>query len=127
MDKQDDHDEKLENVSDGDDCVDFGGESNLPPPPTLTPEAECRLWRKVDIRLMPILTVMYLLSFMDRGELYEYHRTSAIWRLSCFIGNIGEGFMNICGGNLSVIGWTQETQNYRALRASFISLETNIT
>ena len=21
-----------------------------------------------------------------------------------FIGNIGEGFMNICGGNLSVIG-----------------------
>lgn len=49
------------------DDVDFGGERSLPPPPTLTPEQESRLWRKVDLRLMPILTLMYLFSYMDRG------------------------------------------------------------
>lgn len=36
-------------------------------PPALSAEDERRLWRKVDLRLMPILSVMYLLSFMDRG------------------------------------------------------------
>ncbi|PPR02802.1 hypothetical protein CVT26_009588 [Gymnopilus dilepis] len=50
------------------DNVDFGGESSLPPPPTLTAEEERKLWRKVDLRLMPILSLMYLLSFMDRGN-----------------------------------------------------------
>ncbi|KJA21329.1 hypothetical protein HYPSUDRAFT_140840 [Hypholoma sublateritium FD-334 SS-4] len=48
--------------------VDFGGESKLPPPPTLTEEEERKLWRKVDLRLMPILSLMYLLSFLDRGN-----------------------------------------------------------
>ncbi|KIJ64861.1 hypothetical protein HYDPIDRAFT_40046 [Hydnomerulius pinastri MD-312] len=38
-------------------------------PPMLTPEQEKRLWRKVDLRLMPILSLMYLLSFMDRGNI----------------------------------------------------------
>ncbi|PPQ68016.1 hypothetical protein CVT24_002925 [Panaeolus cyanescens] len=51
------------------DDVDFGGESSLPPPPTLTPEEERKLWRKIDIRLMPILSLMYLLSFLDRGNI----------------------------------------------------------
>lgn len=36
-------------------------------PPALTPEQEKQLWRKLDLRLMPILSVMYLLAFMDRG------------------------------------------------------------
>jgi len=36
-------------------------------PPTLTAEEERRLWRKIDLRLLPILAIMYLLSFMDRG------------------------------------------------------------
>ena len=36
-------------------------------PRALSPEAEKRLWRKVDLRLMPILSAMYLLAFMDRG------------------------------------------------------------
>ena len=62
--------EKLDNVSDD---IDFGGESSLPPPPILTPEDECRLYRKIDIRLMPILALMYLLCFMDRGESHEYY------------------------------------------------------
>lgn len=48
----------------------FGGEASLPPPPQLTEEEEKKLWRKVDARLMPILALLYLLSFMDRGGLY---------------------------------------------------------
>ncbi|KAF9044938.1 MFS general substrate transporter [Panaeolus papilionaceus] len=51
------------------DDVDFGGESTLPPPPVLTPEEERKLWRKIDLRLMPILSLMYLLSFLDRGNI----------------------------------------------------------
>ncbi|KAG1735896.1 MFS general substrate transporter [Suillus paluster] len=37
--------------------------------PTLTPEQERKLWRKIDLRLMPILSLMYLLSFLDRGNI----------------------------------------------------------
>ncbi|KAI0033011.1 MFS general substrate transporter [Vararia minispora EC-137] len=48
--------------------VDFGGDTGLPPPPTLTPAQEKALYRKVDTRLMPILAIMYLLSFLDRGN-----------------------------------------------------------
>jgi hypothetical protein len=47
--------------------IDFLGESSLPPPPILTEAEEKRLWRKIDMRLMPILALMYLL-FMDRGS-----------------------------------------------------------
>lgn len=47
---------------------DFGGESSLPAPPALSAEEEMRLWRKIDLRLMPILSLMYLFSFMDRGQ-----------------------------------------------------------
>ncbi|KAJ7045902.1 MFS general substrate transporter [Mycena alexandri] len=49
--------------------LDFGGDSLLPPPPTLDDEQERKLWRKVDLRLMPILSLMYLLSFLDRGNI----------------------------------------------------------
>ncbi|KAI9457539.1 MFS general substrate transporter [Boletus coccyginus] len=38
-------------------------------PCALSPEDEKRLWRKVDLRLMPILSAMYLFSFMDRGNI----------------------------------------------------------
>ncbi|KAI0708284.1 MFS general substrate transporter [Earliella scabrosa] len=37
--------------------------------PTLTSEQERRLWRKIDIRLMPIVSAMYLCSFLDRGNI----------------------------------------------------------
>ena len=37
--------------------------------PDLTQQEERRLWRKVDMRLMPIMTVMYLCSFVDRGNI----------------------------------------------------------
>ncbi|KZV75075.1 MFS general substrate transporter [Peniophora sp. CONT] len=55
--------------SDSVSVTDFGGDSTLPPPPVLTPAEEKALYRKVDMRLMPILTVMYLLSFLDRGNI----------------------------------------------------------
>ncbi|KIM80617.1 hypothetical protein PILCRDRAFT_789396 [Piloderma croceum F 1598] len=48
--------------------IDFGGDSKLPPPPQLTAEQEKKLWRKIDMRLMPILSLMYLTSFLDRGN-----------------------------------------------------------
>lgn len=51
--------------------LDFGGESSLPPPPTLTVKEERLLWRKIDLRLMPILSLMYLLSFLDRGARFR--------------------------------------------------------
>ncbi|KAK7027995.1 hypothetical protein VNI00_015081 [Paramarasmius palmivorus] len=41
----------------------------LAAPPTLTEEEERKLWRKIDRRLMPILCLMYLMSFLDRGNI----------------------------------------------------------
>ncbi|EKM57338.1 uncharacterized protein PHACADRAFT_160834 [Phanerochaete carnosa HHB-10118-sp] len=49
--------------------LEFGGDNKLPPPPKLTPEQEAKLYRKVDLWLMPILTIMYLFSFLDRGNI----------------------------------------------------------
>lgn len=42
-------------------------DSEMTPPPRLTPEEERRVYRKIDMRLLPILTLMYLASFLDRG------------------------------------------------------------
>ncbi|CCL99899.1 uncharacterized protein FIBRA_01924 [Fibroporia radiculosa] len=39
------------------------------PTPALSLEQQKRLWRKIDVKIMPILTVMYLFSFMDRGNI----------------------------------------------------------
>ncbi|KAG0694942.1 MFS general substrate transporter [Suillus ampliporus] len=43
--------------------------SNLKNMPMLTPEQEKKLWRKVDLRLMPILGLMFLLASLDRGNI----------------------------------------------------------
>ncbi|KAK1226954.1 hypothetical protein PQX77_010022 [Marasmius sp. AFHP31] len=43
--------------------------SSVSPPPKLTEEQEAKLWRKIDRRLMPILCLMYLMSFLDRGNI----------------------------------------------------------
>ena len=43
------------------------GDATLPPAPTLTPDQQRKLYRKLDLRLMPILSVMYLLASMDGG------------------------------------------------------------
>lgn len=37
-------------------------------PPELTPAQERKLWRKMDLRLLPILAFIYLMAFMDRGD-----------------------------------------------------------
>ena len=47
--------------------ADLGGDSTLPPPPDLSPEQERSLWWKIDLRLLPILSLTYLMSFLDRG------------------------------------------------------------
>ncbi|KAF7358572.1 hypothetical protein MSAN_01195400 [Mycena sanguinolenta] len=63
-------DSQLEDVkvkTSSEEDFDFGGESTLPPPPILSAEEERKLWRKIDLKLMPILTLMYLMSFLDRG------------------------------------------------------------
>ncbi|EIW53158.1 MFS general substrate transporter [Trametes versicolor FP-101664 SS1] len=45
------------------------GEDGLPPPPAYTAEEERRLWRKIDMRIIPIATLMYLVSYLDRGNI----------------------------------------------------------
>ncbi|KAI6130587.1 MFS general substrate transporter [Pisolithus croceorrhizus] len=37
-------------------------------PVNLDPERERKLWRKIDFRLVPMISFMYLFSFMDRGN-----------------------------------------------------------
>ena len=41
-------------------------DQTLPLPPKLSPEEESKLWLKLDLRLLPILGLMYLMSYMDR-------------------------------------------------------------
>ncbi|KAH9846723.1 MFS general substrate transporter [Lenzites betulinus] len=41
----------------------------LPPPPILSAEEERRLWRKIDTRLIPVATLLYLVSYLDRGNI----------------------------------------------------------
>ncbi|KAK0433430.1 MFS general substrate transporter [Armillaria borealis] len=63
--------ELVENSKDGAvQAIDnFSGEATLPPPPAFAEEQEKKLWRKIDLRLMPILSLMYLFSFLDRGNI----------------------------------------------------------
>ncbi|TFK86322.1 MFS general substrate transporter [Polyporus arcularius HHB13444] len=56
-------------VSLGPDTVIYGGEDKLPPPPDLTAGEERRLWRKIDMRFMPTMTMLYLVSFLDRSNI----------------------------------------------------------
>ncbi|KAG2141396.1 MFS general substrate transporter [Suillus bovinus] len=37
--------------------------------PVLTLEQEKKLWRKIDLRIMPMLSLMYLLAFLDRSNI----------------------------------------------------------
>jgi hypothetical protein len=38
-------------------------------PPTYTPEIELQILRKMDIRLLPMLAILYFLAFLDRGNI----------------------------------------------------------
>ena len=55
---------------------DASGVEGTPPCPDLTPEQQKRAYRKVDLRLLPILTIMYLASFLDRGACYSIQSES---------------------------------------------------
>ncbi|KAH9835021.1 uncharacterized protein C8Q71DRAFT_137660 [Rhodofomes roseus] len=44
-------------------------EDDLLSAPTLSPAEQKKLWRKVDIRIVPILSVMYLCCYLDRGNI----------------------------------------------------------
>lgn len=76
---RDSHDEKGTVDTHDSAGFDFGGETSLPPPPTLTEAEEIKLYRKIDLRLMPILALLYLLSFIDRGDdQFYYYRVLLI-------------------------------------------------
>ncbi|RPD60527.1 MFS general substrate transporter [Lentinus tigrinus ALCF2SS1-6] len=45
------------------------GHDSTTRPPALTRREQKQLWRKVDLRLMPTVAVMYLFSFMDRANI----------------------------------------------------------
>ncbi|KAI9068188.1 MFS general substrate transporter [Trametes sanguinea] len=47
----------------------YDGRDELPPPPPLTEAEERRIWRKIDVRLLPMLTVMYLVASLDRSNI----------------------------------------------------------
>jgi sugar phosphate permease len=38
-------------------------------PPTLSPTEEAKVWRKIDIRLMPMFALLYLFAFLDRANI----------------------------------------------------------
>ena len=44
-------------------------DNERPLPPTLTPEQERKLWSTIDRRLLPILTLLYICSFLDRSNI----------------------------------------------------------
>ena len=55
----------------------------------LSSEEERKLWQKIDIRLLPIISFMYLWSFMDRGEQFvAFQPQTCVYMLPT--GNIGE-------------------------------------
>ncbi|KAI5118654.1 hypothetical protein M0805_002574 [Coniferiporia weirii] len=66
--------------------VDFGGDSSLPPPPVLIAEQEKQLYRKIDYRLMPILSLIYLCSFLDRGNIGNAKLAGLVTQLN-LVGN----------------------------------------
>ncbi|KAK1223196.1 hypothetical protein PQX77_013935 [Marasmius sp. AFHP31] len=73
------------------DARDSVSTSSVAPPPELTEEQEAKLWSKIDRRLMPILCLMYLMSFLDRGNIgvfagYESLEILTIFNLQA-IGN----------------------------------------
>lgn len=59
----------VENMKDvGEDNDRMTGKANEDgPAPILSPAETRRLLRKIDCRVIPILAILYLLSFLDRG------------------------------------------------------------
>ncbi|KAF9255008.1 MFS general substrate transporter [Marasmius fiardii PR-910] len=77
-----DEKEKVSKVETNDDESSTG----LSPPPKLTEAEERKLWRKIDRRLMPILCLMYLFSFLDRGNIGNARLQGLVTQLG-LVGN----------------------------------------
>ncbi|KAK1228308.1 hypothetical protein PQX77_008653 [Marasmius sp. AFHP31] len=73
--------------------------------PDLTPEQEARMWRKIDLRLLPILGSMYCMSFLDRGASvvlvsFDYcYSLRGGWK-----GNIGNARLQGLEADLGLVG-----------------------
>ena len=83
--------------------LDFAGDTTLPPPPALTPEQEKALYRKVDLKLMPILALLYLCSFLDRGKFTEVLSFDSAGLYSS-LGNIGNAKLQGLTSQLNLVG-----------------------
>ena len=47
----------------------------------LTPAQEKKIWRRIDLRLVPIITVIYLFAFMDRGMYPQRNVFACLYRI----------------------------------------------
>ena len=67
--------EEARTVLDKSQILSYGGDSELPPPPSLTPQEEKRLYRKIDWHIIPIITMMYLSLSVDRSNIGACFKT----------------------------------------------------
>ncbi|KAI0767807.1 hypothetical protein C8Q74DRAFT_1370510 [Fomes fomentarius] len=63
------HTDAKEEVVSRDHPLAYGGDDKLPPPPILSVQEERRLWRRIDARLVPMASILYLCSFVDRSNI----------------------------------------------------------
>ena len=105
-------------------AIAYGGEEALPPPPDLTPAQVKALYRKIDMKLMPILTLMYLCSFLDRGNIGESPYWSVrriLWgTYTHFVGNAK------LQGLLTQLDLTGNKYNIALVRTSHFSFHMSV-
>jgi hypothetical protein len=68
-------------------CLSFGGtdysdRSLRQSPPQFDPKEEARLRRKIDLMIVPIVSLLYLFCFIDRANIGKYQPLS--WKLIRF-------------------------------------------
>ncbi|KAF8840159.1 MFS general substrate transporter [Paxillus ammoniavirescens] len=67
----------------------YGSEERMEhsPAPAITGAQETKLWRRIDLRLMPMISLLYLFSFMDRGEILVRADLNSPYSPNVLIGN----------------------------------------
>lgn len=63
------HTDAIEEAVSRDHTLAYGGDDTLPAPPILSVQEERRLWRRIDARLVPMTSILYLCSFVDRSNI----------------------------------------------------------
>ncbi|KAI6126502.1 MFS general substrate transporter [Pisolithus sp. B1] len=86
-------------------------------PVNLGPHEERKLWRRIDFRLVPMIFLMYLFSFMDRGGYCCFWNSGVLRRLTAGKANIGNAKLEGLMTQLHLTG----TQFNVALSVFFIS------